>query len=247
MRPPPRKPFENPPENDPSGEEPWKFREHPDELEEIESGRAREIPLDPGDPLAEWLPTRPIDPVLRALGISGPQKLISRIQGRSRERALLVDQSRLFMRTIVRLSREYEHFDHRSSTRDWLNARIDSAMKDLMILDEEDQRSNKPVLPPYQPRYSYLIGTLGIEPSNARRGCIVLNDQPHETRRVFYEAIVMKRPLKELTIAGWGERPKLEAHLRAALRALTEPSVGFRMENLRTDPGFETPGEAAGG
>jgi hypothetical protein len=247
VRKPPRKPFENPHGDDPGDEDPWKFREQPDELEDIESSRAKELPLSPGDPLAEWLPTRPIDPVLRALGISGPKKLVSRIQGRSRERALLVDQSRLFMRTLVRLSREYEHYDHRSSTRDWLNARIDGAMKDLMILDQEDERAGKPVLPPYQPRYSYLIGTLGITPSKCRLACIVLNDQAHETRRVFYEAIVMKRPLKELTIAGWGDRAKLESHLRSALRSLTDPTIGFRMEDLRTDPGFEFPGEAMGG
>jgi hypothetical protein len=147
---------------------------------------------------------------------------------------LLVDHSRLLMLTLARIALFREDFDGQMPVREWVAERIDASIDELLGIDIEDERRGVPVREPYQPRFAYLIEMLGIPPQKTRRACIFLNEQPDGPRRVFYEAIIVGRPLEELVAEGVGDPDTIAGHLESALRALASHDVGFDLASFES-------------
>ncbi len=186
------------------------------------------------DPLhgLEWLLSPQMQKALETFRLEDPAQVVQQIVTRMRERAHLVDQSRLFMGTLTRIAMYYETYDGEIPPREWVGERIDEAMQDQIVRDREEERRGLPILSPYQPRFEYLAGALGIPFEYTRMACIVVNSRPDDERRVFFETIMMRRSISRLVSRGLGTRAQLEAKLRSCLQALAESGVGFDLSTF---------------
>ena len=191
------------------------------------------------DPLhgLQWLLSPQMKKALETFRLDDPARVVQQVATRMRERAHLVDQSRLFMGTLTRIAMYYETYDGEIPARDWVGERIDEAMHDQIVRDREDERRGLPILSPYQPRFEYLAGALGIPFEYTRMACIVVNSRPEDERRVFFETILMRRSISRLVSRGLGTRAELEAKLRSCLEALAESGVGFDLKTFQPRKG----------
>jgi len=185
----------------------------------------------------DWLLSPTLQDAVRDSLLKDPRDLVRQVAARLRQRALLLDPERGYLCTLARIAMYRGQFDAHVPLEEWMSARIDETLEDLLVRDREDERAGVSIGKPYQSRYEYLIDALGILPEKARLACIMINQLDDSRRRVFFEAIVLRTPLRELTRMGWGEREELTQLLNEALRALAEQPIGFRLQEFRPAAG----------
>ena len=225
------------------------FGESLDPFEEFEDSYEDE-PLEPppADPYlrqrheraAKWLDVI-ADPsfhqTLRDFRLEDPSRLVRRNARRLRERALLLDPSRLMMSTLVGIVMQREEFDGSKALPAWIDDRIDEAITDLLTQDQEDERAGLPVKAPLQSRFAFLVRALQVDPAKVRRTCIRMNELPTPVRKVFFEIVCMLQPVRNLVEAGLGKKSEVTARFRSALEELERADLGFDSKNLHRGAG----------
>ena len=174
---------------------------------------------------------------LEEFRLEDPRRLVRRNARRLRERARLLDPSRLMMGTMARIVMKSDQFDGNKARPAWIDDRIDETIEDLLIEDQEDERAGLPVKEPLQSRYDFLVKSLQIETSKARLACIKVNELPGAERKVFFEVACMLEPTRKLVEAGLGKKGEIRNRLRSALAALENGGLGFDSRNFHQGTG----------
>jgi len=163
-----------------------------------------------------------------------PLGLEERARRHLAERALLLDPERLFLRAVARVAFAAARRPDGEAEGDWLATQMERAAADLG--DEDRAADREGAQPePGEARYAFLAEALGVEPSVARRACVVFNELPLRVRRAWWLAVVERRPLERCVTEGPGTPEQVRADLRRALVTLS----------LLEDPG-EDRGEGGG-
>jgi hypothetical protein len=182
---------------------------------------------------------------MREFRLESPGKLIQRNARRLRERAYLLDPSRLMMSTLVRIVMHRDDYDGEKARPAWIDDRVDESIAELLTQDREDERSRLPLGEPLQTRFAHLARCLQIEPDKTRLACIRINELPTPTRKVFFELVCMLEPTRALVERGLGKKQELRALFRAALETLERSEIGFDSRNFHQGAG--TPLDLTGG
>ena len=225
-----------------------------DEFEDFDDSPDSEpLPNDPflrnrheeAEQLLDILADPSFQETLREFRLEDPRRLVRRNARRLRERALLLDPSRLMMGTMVRIAMFRDDFDGGTAIPAWIDERIDETIADLLVQDLEDERAGLPVKEPLQSRYAYLVRSLQIEAPRARRACILVNELPTSQRKVFFEIVCMLQPTRSLVEARLGKKKEITLLYEAALGTLERSGIGFRASNLSRGAG--KPWDLSGG
>lgn len=131
-----------------------------------------------------WRGKRPSD-ILEELADGDPLEIGPRTVARVRERALLLDFERTAERAMARVALSALSYRGEPPFEQWLEARIDQAIADMLEEDATEEFEGVPPENGHEPRFEWLAGAFGLEPALARRACVRFNDLPERTRRVF--------------------------------------------------------------
>ena len=182
---------------------------------------------------------------LRQFRLEDPSSLIRRNARRLRQRAYVLDPSRLMVGTLVRVALYRHAYDGKRKKTVWIGARIDETIRDVLRQDIEDEQALHPIAEPLQSRYAFLVNALQIGPRFARRACILMNMLPEPVRKITFEVICMLESKADLAAQGLGSPAEVDERLRAGLQRLADGGIGFRLESLKRD--LEHPLDLKGG
>jgi hypothetical protein len=155
---------------------------------------------------------------LARLAEDDPLRLLTWSATRLRERFLLVDPERIFVRALGQIA-----FDGAGSTETldtgWVQARLDRSIDIVLDEEREEERSMPFQCPPEDPRYGGLreIGVVGIF---ARTASTFFNAAPHHARLAFIYACLERRTLDECLRAGSWNLKSLHEDIWSGLRTL---------------------------
>jgi DNA-directed RNA polymerase specialized sigma24 family protein len=136
--------------------------------------------------------------------------------GRLREQARFADVDRVLVRSQARIAREAPRRRSRPGIAEWLRARIDEALLD--VLDGESGEAPEP-----DSVLALLSEPLGLSPLEMARGCACFNAMAARTRMAFFAVVIdgltLERATEQLG------RPALEV-ARLARRGLDAFRIG---------------------
>jgi hypothetical protein len=159
--------------------------------------------------------TRP-EEVYAAISGGDPLGVRVRSAQRARLRAFLLDTDRLHERSLLRIAFAASTADLARGLDAWVDARVDDAIVDLLLEDEEEHRSGKRQLEEWDERYLFMIHLLGIEPGSTRRACVVFNGLAERVRRAFFALLIEDKSVETCVAEGFGTRDELLVMIRGA-------------------------------
>ena len=109
------------------------------------------------------------------------------------------------------------HFDVRDDLQNWLNARIDEAIEDLLFQDVVRMEAKAPYI---QEDYDFLLHFLGIHPDRALKAAIAFNGLSDLARRTFFDLLVFHRSIAECLEDGLGPLDLLRYRAQLAVYSL---------------------------
>ena len=130
------------------------------------------------------------------------------------DRALLLDEARLFMRSTARMALEARTYAGHPPLVVWVDQIVEASIRALLREDRES--SERGLLPDsaWDPASQGLLEVLPIEPSMARSVCVVFNALHVQDRRIFQALVLAGQSLDDCS-ARTGLPPQ---HLRASVR-----------------------------
>ncbi len=147
-------------------------------------------------------PSRPAD--RRALLFAGtPREVLARIVDGDplglrplvvaalRRGAWMMDADRVHLRALALCARQGATYRGRPALDDWLAARVDEAVDDL--LDEERAAGASPA----GEAFAALARPLSLRADDLRAACARFHARPHEERRAFVRLVIERRPLEQ--------------------------------------------------
>lgn len=147
-------------------------------------------------------PSRPAD--RRALLFAGtPREVLARIVDGDplglrplvvaalRRGAWMMDADRVHLRALALCARHGATYRGRPALDDWLAARVDEAIDDL--LDEERAAGASPA----GEAFAALARPLSLRADDLRAACARFHARPHEERRAFVRLVIERRPLEQ--------------------------------------------------
>jgi hypothetical protein len=159
--------------------------------------------------------------VLRKILEGDPLGIAERSSLRVKERALLLDISRLTLRAMARAAYRARAYQGDPALGDWLTERIEESIRDLIEEDREDERAGIPVGTDPEARFAFLTETIGVTPPIARRVCVVFNDLPDDRRHAFWSMVIEGKSLNRYVAEGHGPPEQAKEHLKQAFLALS--------------------------
>lgn len=139
--------------------------------------------------------------------------------------AHLLDPERLRERALIHIALAAADYDG-SALSSWVTARIHEAIQDLLRRDAAESRSGVPLRDEADPRYSFLIETLGVEPGKTREASVAFNRLDAPIRQAFFALVLRGRRVRDCVEEGMGTTVELIRRTRAALVALLDmPSL----------------------
>lgn len=164
--------------------------------------------------------------VLHRLLDHDPFELQGRSVGRLEQRALLLAERRVYLRTLARVAYAAPRYRGEPPLDDWLVGRIDQAIEEILEEDLEAELSGEPVEVPYESRLVSLSETLGMEVGMTRRACLRFNALPDRVRHAFFAVAIQGKTVHRYVAEGQGPPLRVVADLRRALDALSAPAEG---------------------
>jgi len=172
--------------------------------------------------------------ILERLMDGDPAEIEPRCRELLREQALLLDPTRLYVRSLARVAHAARLHAKHASLDQWLRERIAESIDDLIEEDREAERSGIPPSEPWDPRYAFISEVLGLEPTIARRACADFNVLPHRVRHAFFAIAVEGTSIRRYVAEGHGPPARVKADLAHAARILGR-TIGSRMLDERED------------
>jgi hypothetical protein len=178
-----------------------------------------------------------------------PAEIAPRCRDMLRERALLLDPTRLYVRSLARIAHAARRRGNRASLDEWLRDCIAKSIDDLVDEDRETESSGIPPSEPWDPRYAFLTEVLGLEPAIARRACVEFNLLPDRVRCAFFAVAIEGKTLRRFVAEGNGP-PAVVRDDIARAAGILGVTISPRMlgegamprlpsEHLQLDPDFE--------
>lgn len=158
--------------------------------------------------------------IMRRILAGDPLGVVDRARHWLDANAFLLDSNRLALRTMAHIAHSARYYSGRPDLHTWIELLLERATKSLIDEDREADRLETPVEEDEIAPFAFLSDALGIEPSLARRACVVFNGMPEYDRRVFYATSVLGKSLQRHVSEGNGPPAKAEAALQRVLRSL---------------------------
>lgn len=149
-----------------------------------------------------------------------PLGVASRCAQRRWAAALLVDSSRLYAQTLLRISHASASAGPPPWADGWLEHQIDNALTDLLIKDQEDERGGIIDRDATHSPHAFMMHWFGIEAGLARTAAVRFNGLPERTRHIFFALILDRRTVTDCDSLGLGSRSTIHTALQHAFRAL---------------------------
>lgn len=144
-----------------------------------------------------------------------------RVGIRLRSQAFLFDPDRIATQSLIRVAGETTLDEPELITGEWLDARIDEAIRTAISDDAESELQGVEVdEEEVDSSYEFLLDALGIPPSLARGAATRFNVLPYAKRKAFVELAVVGKRLKECVEDGLGTKEEILDSVRGALSAL---------------------------
>ena len=192
--------------------------------------QARRKPSYPGsDLLAGGSPQEILDRILEG----DPLGVQERCEQRVRERALLIDLNRLFLRSLARIAHAAPDYAGRPSLSAWLAGRIDQSIGELVGEDYEEERQGVAPQEPWDPRYALVSEALGITMHQGRCVCIAFNDLQDEMRHACYAVLIEGKSVNRYVAEGHGPPDRVWELLRRGAQALSQARDGDGTDPLK--------------
>ncbi len=176
-------------------------------------------PACPGPPRIELAPSgrallqgRSPKEILSRIVSGDPLRLRARAGRRLEEQALFLDADRVYLRALALTSRAAPRYRGQPETEEWLAARVDEAIAEL--LEEGDDAARAPGA------FESLAKPLGLDPRAMLRACARFHRLPLADRRSFFELVLHARSLDELARASGESATEIARRARRGLDAL---------------------------
>ena len=152
-----------------------------------------------------------------------------------RRRAWLLEPVRVVTGALCRMAL-YDGVDlPQAERRPFLREQVERAMESELVRDREDERAGVPVGLPMETRFEHLAASLGVPLELTRAVCVTMNEAVPPTRELFFEAVVMRRPLEEIALESSRSTKELRSSLAEATRNLSRGVWPIDPRALRLD------------
>jgi hypothetical protein len=125
--------------------------------------------------------------------------------------------------------------EHKDGAQEWVDQRIEEAIEDLALEDEEAYLQGEPQPDPEEPRHTGLTETYGVDPDGVLAAAVRFNRLEFEWRQAFFAIFVERMDLSESVVKGMGAPEYVKQLAEEALKALLtpdEPDTGIRLEDI---------------
>ena len=195
-----------------------------------------ERPLDQAPQHIELLRGHCARDILVRLVDGDPLELAARCRARQTERAVLVENHRLCLRTAARVAYAAARYRETPPFATWLCNRIDEAIIDIIREEREADRCGSAPPDATDPRFQFLSQILGIDLSLARKACIAFNMLSQEIRVTMWALLVHGKTIDQVVAEGGVSSDRVRKHVRLAFDAMHRAT---KIE--RNDRGMEGP------
>ena len=158
--------------------------------------------------------------VLPRLVEGDPLELLQRCAAHLTREALLLDLSRFHARCLALVARRIEEVTAEDND-EWLNARVVEAAAQLIHEEQFEERLGFPPPRTEDPRSTFLVGALGIEPALTRGVSVSFHHMPREDRRTFWRAVVAGEPIRGIAEDDGDTREGVLECLRGVIRSMS--------------------------
>ena len=165
-------------------------------------------------------PTEGARDVLPRLVEGDPLELLPRCAAHLAREALLLDLSKLHARCLALVARRIEEVTAEDSDA-WLDDRVDEAAAQLIHEEQFEERLGFPPPRAEDPRSSFLVGALGIEPALTRGVSVSFHHMSREERRTFWRAVVAGEPINGIAEDDGETREGVLESLRGVIRSMS--------------------------
>jgi DNA-directed RNA polymerase specialized sigma24 family protein len=167
-----------------------------------------------------------------------PKEILSRIvsgdplrlrarAGRGLEaQALLLDADRVFLRALALTSRAAVRYRGQPEIEEWLGARVDDALREILEEGEEAPRPEGTGISRGPDAFETMAAPLGLDPRTLARACARFHRLPFPDRRAFFDLVLHARSLDELARASGESATEIARRARRGLEALLAADDG---------------------
>lgn len=179
--------------------------------------------------------------ILPRLVEGDPLELLDRCARHLTSEALLLDLGRLHARSLAIVARRL-HETNEEGIDEWLRDRVRDASNQLIHEEQYEERLGFPPPRAADPRTSFLMGTLGVEPALTRGVSVSFHRMEREARRTFFRAVVSGESIEGIALAEGGTRDSVLEILRGVIRSMSLSGFEERARSRTepSDPGRET-------
>ncbi|QDU83179.1 hypothetical protein Pla163_02760 [Planctomycetes bacterium Pla163] len=140
-----------------------------------------------------------------------------RVRRRLRERCLVFDPQRVWMRSLARAVFHGTAEGRQEPDDEWLEWVLSRSLRDLLYEDRENQTNLVPIPEGAEDDYALMTELLGIPADDARLAAVRFNDMAYDRRVIAFRTIVEGWSLDQCVEAGFGDHAHVQSELRAAL------------------------------
>jgi hypothetical protein len=177
--------------------------------------------------------------IFSRLGECDPLRLRERSARRLRERWILVEPDRAYVRALAACAHAARREPPPVDLDSWVLSKIDLAIDQIVQADGEAERVRPDVVENEEKQFQLLTECLFIEPDLVRSTTVTFNALDDLARRAFFELCIEGRELPEVVESGpWDEGTLYEA-IQAAL-APFGLDVGAEADDDPEEEGEET-------
>jgi hypothetical protein len=144
-----------------------------------------------------------------------PLRLRARTGRRLEAQALFLDADRVFLRVLALVSRAAVRYRGTPEPGEWLDARIDEAVEELLEEGEEAAPATRGA-----GAFETLAVPLGLDPAAMKRACARFHKLPFVERRAFFDLVLYSRSLDELARASGESATEIARRARRGLEVL---------------------------
>jgi len=162
--------------------------------------------------------------ILSRIANGDPLRLRLRTARRLEAQALLFDTDRIFLRVLALTARAAPRYRGQPEIEEWLAARIDEAVQ--QVLEEGDEPQRAPASARAPGAFETLAAPLGLDPGAMQSACARFHRLPFPERRAFFDLVLHARSLDELARANSESATEIARRARRGFEALLAAEDG---------------------
>ena len=166
--------------------------------------------------------------ILSRIVAGDPLRMRPRVAQHLEQQALLLDTDRVVLRALAIAARAAPRYHGQPALEEWLGARVDEAVRELLGEGDGEPRPSAPATPQRPGAFESLAPPLGLDPRAMACACARFHRLPLADRRAFFDLVLHARPLDVLSRASGESATEFARRARRALEALlaAQPANG---------------------